>query len=782
MKFVETPEPIYVETKQEAQKWLEVFSKDPYIGFDTETTGLNIIHDRVKFFSIANKDTRICAPVRLLPVYKDLLEDDNIEKRMTNSKYDMHMAANHGVNIQGRIADTICMDFLIDENRHGQHGLKETAKDYLGLRMAPFSTVFGNLKGGKKQAVLMLVKMHDCIEAKDTDLAIQILAELGRIKSAPEGVLDGINKVTGSISKPPEKQYTTKTLLSIGRKTGICNKTTGRLGYVVDVANYMGFDLGDNVSIDERSELQWVMSSEEIREDMQDMLLKDLTTLVPYTEDPIELLKLIVADYASLDAWASYSLVDVMESELSLAELYSDGEMYNLLDYYNDWYAPLLHIAFNMEREGFKVDVDACKKAEADILCKIDEIERDVTKHIGKVINLNSSAQLKEYFYTRQGRDWVDIFNNPVKHWSNGGTSGTKSPSTAAAALEYFAEKGDPVANMILEHRKLKKIQEFVHNFPRDADANGRIHSTLNIVGARTGRWSSRNPNLQNIPSKGDLGAMVRRLFIPEAGKALIVADYGQLEMRIMAHYAQEQAMMQAIQEDKDIHSMTAALAGGYDYEAVLKAKRKKDKGAKLTPDEKELCTVRRNMKAVGFGLNYGIGAVKLARQLGLAVKEQIVRGRVKESSKEGQELIDKYFSVYPNIKRFIEDTKHYAQECLHIQTISGRYRRLPEVNSKEFWIRAKAQRQAGNTVIQGSAADIMNAAVIKAAESVKLKELGIKLLLQVHDELIFECNDDPVTIQTAKEIIQDCMENAWPLDVPLEAEPGAGYDWESAK
>ena len=777
MKFVETPEPIYVETDDAAQTWKEAFADGNPIGFDTETTGLDIINDRVKFFSIANADNRICAPVRLLPVFKDLLEDPTIEKRMTNAKYDMHMAANHGVHIQGRIADTICMDFLIDENRHGRHGLKETSKDYLGLRMAPFAAVFGNLKGGKNQSVIMLGKMHDCIESKDIQLATQILAELGKVRDTDPDVVDGINRITASIAK--DYTYTPKTLLSIGRKVNLCGKTAGRLGYVFDICEYMGFDMDDF----SREENQWVLDNEAITVDMHDKLLADMTQLVGFAEDPIEMLKLIVADYASLDAWASYSLVDVMEEELSQIELFDTGRMYNLLDLYNDWFVDLLGAAWDMERTGFKVDVNQCKSVEKRILQEIADIEQDVASHMKRVINLNSSAQLKEYFYKCQTNGaWSDLYGNPVKFWSKGGTGGKKTPSTGIDALEYFAEKGEQVATMILEHRKLKKIQEFVHNFPINADTNGRLHSTLNIVGARTGRWSSRDPNMQNIPSKGELGSLVRSLFIPEKENTLIVADYGQLEMRIMAHYANEPEMIKAIAEGKDLHSMTAALAAGYDYDAVVAAKDKKDNGEQLTDEEKELCNVRRNMKAVGFGLNYGIGAVKLGRQLGLPIEETVIKGKLRENCAEGQQLIDDYFGVYKNINKYIEDIKEYANEHQYVQTLSGRYRRLPEINSSEFWIKAKAQRQAGNTVIQGSAIDIMNSAVLKLYRNARLKELNVRMLLQVHDELIFECPDDELIVAEAKEIIQECMEKAWDLKVPLEAKPGNGPNWEKAK
>lgn len=779
MKFIETPEPVYVNTVEEATTWLNLFSKCKSIGFDTETTGLSIIRDRIKYFSIANETNRICAPVRLLPIFKSLLEDETISKRMTNAKYDIHMAANSEIYIRGQILDTICMDFLLDENRQGQHGLKETARDYLGLRMAPFSTVFGNLKGGKDQAVLMLIKMHDCIEANDKQFAMQILAELGKIsKGVDPEVVDGIVKLTASIAK--DYTYTTKSLLAIARKCGVCGKTTGRQGFVVDVANYMGFGVDDSAQT--REDFAWIMENDGIKEDMHDKLLYDLTQLIPQTDDPIDILKLVVADYASLDAWATYALVDKLREELSAIEVYPDGALYNLYEYYEEWYEPLLNIAWDMERYGFRVNTDKCAEVEQEILAQIEDIQREVTKKMGKVINLNSSAQIKEYFYQKHGKVWKDVMGDQVKFWSTGGVGGEKTPSTKKEALDYFAEKGEQVAILLLEHRKLKKIQEFVHSFPEVADDEGRIHSTLVITGAVTGRWASRDPNLQNIPSKGDLGKLVRDLFIAAPGHQLIVADYGQLEMRIMAHYANETAMIDAIANGKDLHSVTASLAGGYDYDEVVAANKKKDTGEKLTDRDKELCAVRRNMKAVGFGLNYGIGPAKLGRQLGLPTKIVNKNGMNIETCPEGQELINKYFGVYPNIQKYIEATKEYAIEHLFVQTLSGRFRRLPEVNSKDKAIRAKAQRQAANTVIQGSATDIMNSAVIKMYRNNRLKELGVKVLLQVHDELIFECPDDEATLAEAKAIIQDCMENAWPMQVPLEAEPGHGYTWEKAK
>lgn len=782
MKFVNTPEPTYVETVEEALKWKEVFQSYEEVGYDTETTGLDIIKDRIKFFSMGSKDHRIAAPVRLLPVFKEILEDQKIAKRMTNAKFDMHMTANHDIAIKGIIIDTVCLDFLIDENRDGQHGLKETAKDYLGLRMASFKSVFG-AAGSKKQEVKMITDIHDCLESNDRESAIHILVKLGKIATTDVDTLEGIKKIKRSMESDTPYSYTARTLLTIARKAGLCGKTTGKGGFIVDICTYMGIADEDDVNKD-REAYSWVIDNDAIREDMHEVVLRGLTESLEVSSDPLDKLKLVVADYASLDAWASFMLVDVMSLRLMEEEIDLDSNtMYSLWDYYFDYYEPLIKASWKMEREGMKVDVEKCKQTEQSILTELEEVEIDIVRVMGKIINLNSTAQLREYFYRNVGNSWTDLNGNPVKFWSKGGAGGKKSPSTSKEALAWFAERGDTVAQLMEKRRILKTIQEFVHGFPKVADENGRIHTSFKIVGARTGRWASRDPNLQNIPSKGELGSKVRELFIAREGYTLIVCDYSQLEMRIMAHFAKETAMINAIKDGKDLHSMTAALAGGYSYDEVVAAKKKKDSGEKLTEEEKKLCEVRGHMKAVGFGLNYGIGATKLGAQLGLKIEEKKGKGgKIQESCPEGQKLIDDYYTAYPGILKYKQSVEDYVYRNSEVQTISGRFRRLPEVHSKEFWIRAKAKRQASNTIIQGSAGDIMNKAVINIAKDVDLKRLGVIPLLQIHDELVFECPDDPKTIQLAKTRVQELMEQAWDLDVPLEAEPGHGPSWEAAK
>ena len=397
MQFVDTPEPIYITTDEEAIAWRDYYATKPKVGYDTETSGLDLIRDRIQFFSMADESTRICAPVRLLHYFKGILENPEIEKRMTNAKYDMHMSHNHGIVIKGRIADTVIMDFLLDENREGRHGLKECAKDYLGLHMAKFKDVFGG-EGGKKKSkdriVEILCEVHTALEKNDVNHATRLLVEMNQCKG-DAAVLDSIEKITNSKNdKKNPYRYKIGTLLSHARKHGLADKTHGKHCRALDAANYMGFELGSLSAVD-REPYLWVLTDRDIQVDMHDMLLEQLCSKVEHDVDPIEMLTLKTADYASLDSWASYMLVDILEGLLSKEEITDeDNDFYNLLDYYNDWYARLIPAAYDMERLGFRVDIEECAKLEADLKQELGQLSRQITKAVGKLLNPSSTDQL----------------------------------------------------------------------------------------------------------------------------------------------------------------------------------------------------------------------------------------------------------------------------------------------------------------------------------------------------------------------------------------------------
>jgi DNA polymerase-1 len=421
-------------------------------------------------------------------------------------------------------------------------------------------------------------------------------------------------------------------------------------------------------------------------------------------------------------------------------------------------------------------------------------------------VNPNSPKQLRELFFTQDASgNWKGPFGEVPRIWSSGGSTGIKSPSTNKQVISNWAEKGNPLARCLMEHRTLKKLHgTYLTGLPTWTDRHSRIHTDLMLHGTVTGRISSRNPNLQNIPSRGEWGQRLRELFVagyygdcadfqvealrgvllpdlPERQEmVLIVADYEQLEMRIMAHMSQDPTMIDTIRAGRDLHSMTAALAGGHDYDEIVAAKKAKDPSDR----QKELIEIRAGMKAVGFGLLYGIGAVKLGTQLGLPINKERSRksGRSYERCPKANELIDTYFGIYPEVQKFIEDTHYNCEEDLLVRTVRGRYRRLPDILSDDKGLASQARRQSVNSIIQGSAADIAMQAMINCEFSAELRELGVRMLLQIHDELVFEVPKIPGVVEAAKRLIRDLMENPIPMDVPILVSMDEASSWGEAK
>jgi len=796
-KFVKTPDPKYVETLKEAEYWRDIYESAECIGFDTETTGLSKTGARVKFFSLSDGESRICAPVRLLPVFAGVLEDPSITMRMTNSKFDMHMVANHGIHIRGVLQDTVAMDWLIDENRRGRHGLKQTSADYLGLRMASFKEVFGSV-GAVTKEIEVMCRMHDALEEQDVGLAVELLSLVGRVYG-DESVVADLKKVGKARSS--EKKLTSTQLLSIARRHELCPKTSTRMGYVSDFSSLVGLGPVDK---EDRVKAKWYLTNDILISDAHDILFDYLGTQIEADIEPLEMIKLMVADYASLDAWGSYTLVDVMSAELCKMAMHDTSDE-TLLDYYYSVVDPFLRTLWNMERRGIKVDIQGTEDLRIPMKKDIDQLEREIVRIAGWGVNANSAKQLRELFYRKDGRgDWIDPFGERPKFWSSGGTTGIKNPSTSKAAIAEWASKGNELAIALQEHRILSKLHNtYLTGLPLCADSRGRIHTDLKATGTVTGRLSSGDPNLQNIPSRGDWGAKIRKLFVagtwgecidhsleelslvdpPKLARGtsmtLIVADYEQLEMRIMAHMSQDQQMIETIRSGKDLHSMTASLAGGYDYDEIMEAKKADDP----TKQQKELIEVRAQMKAVGFGLLYGIGAAKLGHQLGLDITTVKRRnGRTYEKCPEAQDLIEKYFSIYPQVKAFIDDTHILCEDRLFVQTVRGRYRRLPDILSDDKGVASMTRRQSVNSIIQGSAADIAIQAMLNCESSEALRLIGVRMLLQIHDELVFEVPNIPETIETAKDVIKELMEDPIPMSVPIPISMDCANSWGEAK
>lgn len=797
--FVKTPDPTYIFTEKEARQVAAQFASEPRLGFDTETTGLGKFSARVKFFSFATADIRVCAPVRLLEIFRPILEDPNIEKCLTNAKFDMHMIANEGIELKGHILDTVPMDWLLDENRIGRHGLKQCAADYLGLRMAPFKEVFGSV-GKVDNEVQILCDMHDAMEAQDVGRAIELLAIVGQLKGDRD-LIDALKRISQKVAAGKEdstKLLSASQLLSIARKQGLCPTTRSKLGYVSDFVELLGFP---PIEKEHRGDERDFLLDPGLLLEVHEIILHDLTFRLSEGVDPLALLELLVGDYASLDAWASLQVADVLEERLDAVDM---GNGRTLLEYYHEESAELLRVLWMMERRGFPLDLEQIAKLAGPMRKDIERLEREFVHLAGWGVNINSPHQLRELFFTKSGDQWVDPFGLPARKMTSGGSSGIKLPSTDKATIEVWAEKEHPLAVCLRDHRVLKKLEStYVSALPEKVDSRGRLHTDLKIAGTVTGRLSSGDPNLQNIPARGEWGRRIRKWFVAgtwgsceswclpsvedvplpklrrDQPMRLIVADYEQLEMRIMAHLSGDPTMCDTIHQGKDLHSMTAALAVGANYDDIVAAKKADNPNAA----QQELIDLRSGMKAVGFGLLYGIGAKKLGMQLGLPLELRTSRGGYAyEVCPKAEELIEKYFGIYPKVREYIEDTHWRCENNLYVQTIQGRYRRLPDILSRERGLAMQAQRQSINSEVQGSAADIVNKAMRKCENDRKLHALGARMLLQIHDELVFEAPDDDKVVEMVRARVRINMENPFPMVVPIIVSMDDAYSWGDAK
>ncbi|WP_192483272.1 MULTISPECIES: DNA polymerase I [Cysteiniphilum] len=431
--------------------------------------------------------------------------------------------------------------------------------------------------------------------------------------------------------------------------------------------------------------------------------------------------------YAAEDADITYRLHERIWDELkaidSLRELYIKEEL------------PVSFVIDRMERIGVKVDADLLKAQSASLTAKIAQLEKECIQLAGEEFNLSSPKQLREILYDKMGL--------PILKKTQGGQA-----STAEDALQELAEIYD-LPKLIIEHRHLVKLKTtYTDKLPLMINSKtSRVHTSYQQAVTSTGRLSSTEPNLQNIPIRSSVGREIRKAFIAKKGYKILAADYSQVELRIMAHLSQDPNLLHAFQQGLDVHRATAAETLGIKADDV-------------TPEQ------RRQAKAVNFGLIYGMGAFGLAKQLG------IPRG-------EAQEYIDIYFARYPGVKRYMEDAKAYAMQHGFVETIFGRRLHLPEINSRNMAKKRAAERVAINAPMQGSAADIIKRAMILIDEWIIKENIDARMIMQVHDELVFEVKDDQVE-KISKEIKQ-FMESAALLQVPLIVDVGVGDNWDEA-
>jgi len=402
---------------------------------------------------------------------------------------------------------------------------------------------------------------------------------------------------------------------------------------------------------------------------------------------------------------------------------------------YREIEIPLVPVLSRMERTGVMVDAERLFTQSHELAERMGQIERQAHEVAGGAFNLGSPKQIQEILFERQ--------KLPVLRKTPKG-----QPSTAEDVLEQLA-MDYPLPRLILEHRSMSKLKStYTDKLPDRIDADsGRVHTSYHQAVASTGRLSSSDPNLQNIPIRTEEGRRIRQAFVAPSGRRLVAADYSQIELRIMAHLSGDAGLLKAFAEGQDIHRATAAEVFGVGLDQV-------------STDQ------RRAAKAINFGLIYGMSAFGLARQLG------IERG-------DAQDYVDRYFARYPGVKGYMESTREQAREAGYVETLFGRRLYLPDINARNGQIRAQAERVAINAPMQGTAADIIKRAMIQVDQWIRESRIPAVMIMQVHDELVLEVDEDAV--DKVRQELCERMSQAAELKVPLLVEAGVGENWDDA-
>jgi len=432
------------------------------------------------------------------------------------------------------------------------------------------------------------------------------------------------------------------------------------------------------------------------------------------------------ADYCCADSDYALQLVARLEPVLGdhgLAALLADVEM------------PLIGVLVDMEWEGIAIDAAHFARLTAQMREELGRLEGEIHREAGVVFNVNSTPQLRHVLFEK--------LQLPAMK------KGKTGASTDAEVLEELAAAGHAVPRLLLEYREVSKLlSTYLETLPREVNpATGRIHTSFNQIGAATGRLSSNDPNLQNIPVRSPRGEAIRRGFVPRPGSRFVVADYSQVELRLLAHLSGDPAFVEAFRAGGDIHRQTAALIFGVSPDAVTGE-------------------MRARAKTINFATIYGQGPRALARQLGIAYDE-------------AQRFIDDYFARFAGVREYLERTVAEARERGYVETILKRRRYIPELNDRNHNTRMFGERTAKNSPLQGSAADLIKVAMLKVHAALR-GTLRARLLLQVHDELVLEAPEDEVG--RVADLVKACMEGAASLRVPLVADVGSGSNWLEAK
>ena len=481
----------------------------------------------------------------------------------------------------------------------------------------------------------------------------------------------------------------------------------------------------------------YVLDSTATRHDMDSLALKYLNHKTIHFEDVAgKGVKQVTFDQVPISAAGPYAAEDAdvtlqlheilwpkLEAEPRLAHLFCDIEM------------PLLPVLSRIERHGVQVDANMLAQQSGELAKRIGEIEKESFKVANEEFNLASPKQIQVILF--------DKLKLPVLKKTPKGAPSTAEEVLVELALDY------PLPKLILEHRSMSKLKStYTDKLPKRIDPNsGRVHTSYHQAVASTGRLSSSDPNLQNIPIRSAEGRRIRQAFVAPKGYQLLAADYSQIELRIMAHLSNDAGLLKAFAAGEDIHRATAAEVFAVPLEEV-------------SNDQ------RRSAKAINFGLIYGMSAFGLARQLNIP-------------RHAAQEYIDLYFQRYPGVQTFMDETRERARERGYVETVFGRRLYLPEINHRNGQRRQYAERTAINAPMQGTAADIIKRAMIAVDDWIQASEDGVVLIMQVHDELVFEVKDD--IIQQASQQIDRLMTNVAELQVPLVVDIGSGKNWDEA-
>lgn len=444
-------------------------------------------------------------------------------------------------------------------------------------------------------------------------------------------------------------------------------------------------------------------------------------------EEPSEnkaavLAKKKIAAYKAMTAQASYPILLELLKKTHMDELYTKVEL------------PLVKVLFEMEQAGMEVNPEFLREYSKQLGESIRELEREIYHMAGEEFNINSPKQLGVILFEKLKLPF--------------GKKTKTGYSTSADILEKLRSE-DPVVEKILEYRQLTKLKStYAEGLTAFVAKDGRIHSKFNQMITATGRLSSAEPNLQNIPVRVELGRKIRKAFVPAKGCVFVDADYSQIELRILAHLSGDEQLIRAYNQAEDIHRLTASQVFHTPYDEV-------------TP------TQRSNAKAVNFGIVYGISSFGLGQDLNI-------------SRKEAEEYINRYFETYPKIKAYLDSLVDEAKEKGYVTTLFGRRRPIPEISSSNFMQRSFGERIAMNSPVQGTAADIMKIAMIRVADRLKRDGSGARVVLQVHDELLVET--PTAEIGYVKQVLQEEMEAAADISVPLEVSVSVGEDWYETK